>query len=131
MNNDYLVKQSTLSDIANSIREKTGSTEPMSVNEMPEAIASISSGGGNSGGAETCTMRIENPEPRAIPVTLYYLDKNSNFQTLNISLPSFEEVSIEVLKNSIVCSPNLNLRIDDQYSDEMLIWSYDNPNSNI
>jgi hypothetical protein len=55
MNNDYLVKQSTLSDIANSIREKTGSTGPMTVNEMPEAIASINGGGS----IQTCTVSID------------------------------------------------------------------------
>ena len=41
-----------LTNIANAIREKTGSTDKMTLDGMAEAIAGIEAGGGNSGGGE-------------------------------------------------------------------------------
>ena len=46
-NNDYLVKEETLSAIADSIRSKTGSTEPMTIQQMPSIISSLTNGGGH------------------------------------------------------------------------------------
>lgn len=41
---EYLIQDTTLTDIADAIRSKTGNTEPISVNDFSSAITSISSG---------------------------------------------------------------------------------------
>lgn len=45
---NYLIKDTTLSNIANSIRNKTGSTEKIKVADMANEIAGISAGGGDT-----------------------------------------------------------------------------------
>ena len=42
---EYLIQDTTLSDIANAIREKTGKSDAMTPYEMPDEIASIQTGG--------------------------------------------------------------------------------------
>jgi hypothetical protein len=39
--NEFLINENTLSEIANAIREKLGTTELISAGEFPEAIRSI------------------------------------------------------------------------------------------
>lgn len=41
----YIIKEETLTDIANAIRFKTGKSDPITPLEMPEEILSISGGG--------------------------------------------------------------------------------------
>ena len=41
---EYLIQDTTLTNIANAIRSKTGNTEPIDVNDFPDAITAISSG---------------------------------------------------------------------------------------
>lgn len=43
---EYLIQDSTLTSIANAIREKTGSTDAIATTEFAEAIIGIQSGGG-------------------------------------------------------------------------------------
>lgn len=43
---DYIIKESRMKEIANAIRTKTGTTDTMTVDEMPSAIDGISSGSG-------------------------------------------------------------------------------------
>ena len=43
----YIIKDTTLASIGNSIRAKTGSTDLMLPSAMPDAIAGIVSGGGS------------------------------------------------------------------------------------
>lgn len=47
---DSAVLDSKLAAIANAIREKTSQTSLMTIDEMPTAIQSISTGGGSGGG---------------------------------------------------------------------------------
>ena len=44
---DYLIQDSTLTDIADAIRAKDGSSAPILTEDMADAIAAIPSGGGN------------------------------------------------------------------------------------
>lgn len=44
----YLIQGKTLTDIANAVREKNGTTEPIKVSELPTEIANIQAGGGDS-----------------------------------------------------------------------------------
>jgi hypothetical protein len=46
---DYLVTDDTLTKLANSIRAKLGTSDTMTVDEMPDAVSSIS--GGSAEGA--------------------------------------------------------------------------------
>ncbi len=45
---EYLIQDSTLTEIANAIRAKTGGTDPIPVPNMAEQIAGITTGGGSS-----------------------------------------------------------------------------------
>lgn len=42
----YLINESTLTAIADAVREKSGTSEPIKVSELPTAIAAIEAGGG-------------------------------------------------------------------------------------
>lgn len=44
----YLIQEQTLTAIANAVREKNGTTEPIKVSELPSEIANIQAGGGDS-----------------------------------------------------------------------------------
>ena len=46
---DYLIQDSTLLNIANAIREKTGKSDDINVSDMASEIASITVGSGDSG----------------------------------------------------------------------------------
>lgn len=46
---DYLIKEGTLTDIANAIRDKTGSSSSIKVSDFASEIESISGGGGGGG----------------------------------------------------------------------------------
>lgn len=50
--NDYLIKASTLTEIASAIRYKLGSSDALPVLSMPDAIRRISGGSGGSGDDE-------------------------------------------------------------------------------
>lgn len=43
----YLIESQTLTDIADAIRDKAGTSDPIQVSEMDTAIANIPAGGGN------------------------------------------------------------------------------------
>ena len=53
---EYLIQDTTLTDIADAIREKTGKTDTMTPLEMPGEIASIQGGGG--GGASVSPKEV-------------------------------------------------------------------------
>lgn len=55
----YSVEDTTLTNIADAIRSKTGESGVILVNEMAEKISGISSGGSGGGSmVETCTVRL-------------------------------------------------------------------------
>ncbi len=53
---DYIIRDTTLTAIADSIRAKTGSTDPIKVSEMAGQIEAISGGGGSAEGCVTATF---------------------------------------------------------------------------
>lgn len=55
---DYLIQDSTLTDIADAIRAKTGNSATMTPSEMPTEIGSIQTGGG--GGFELLASGVYN-----------------------------------------------------------------------
>ena len=59
MTNNYSNLTGLFTDIANAIRNKTGSTEPIIADAFPTAIDAIPSGGG---GVETCTVTFSTNE---------------------------------------------------------------------
>ena len=69
---EYLIQGTTLADIANAIRSKTGSTETMRPTEFADAILSIGASEGS------CTFDTEDPNASLF---IYQLD-NSNKQII-------------------------------------------------
>lgn len=59
MANTHETLSGLFTDIADAIREKTGSTEAIVADEFPEAIASISSGGNRYAGTKTHSQAFE------------------------------------------------------------------------
>lgn len=53
---NYVIQDTTLTNIANAIREKSGSEDAYKPNEMAEAIAAIEGGGSSSGGFDISTL---------------------------------------------------------------------------
>lgn len=62
----YVIDSSTLTSIANAVRAKTGTTDPIKVSDIPTAISNISGGGGGDLPAEAlvisgdCSYRFSN-----------------------------------------------------------------------
>ena len=56
---DYLIHDSTLEDIADAIRSKTGSSALINPEDMPTEIASIETGGGGGGSLPSIISKID------------------------------------------------------------------------
>ena len=44
----YIIQEKTLTDIADAVREKSGTSDPILVSNLPAAISGIQTGGGDS-----------------------------------------------------------------------------------
>ena len=54
---EYQIKRSTLVDIANAIREKTGKTDRIKVSDLDDAVKELSAGGsGGDSAASSITL---------------------------------------------------------------------------
>lgn len=72
----YVIEDTTLSSIADAVREKTGGTELIKVSELPSAIAAIESGGG----ADLSSIQLERS------IRTYTFSSGSSNNTSEISL---------------------------------------------
>lgn len=103
--NEYLIQDSTLTDIADAIREKTGDSALMTPAEMVEAIAGIETGGGgatsftfnpartvSNNNAPACLQSILDAVQPVIGDVPFYMawidgDKPNNYATTLLYIP--------------------------------------------
>ena len=80
MATEYLIKDTTLSAIADSIREKSGEVGPIKVGDMASKISAIEVGGSSS--VETCTVELSYFTGNwANAVTMWYTNANMELAT--------------------------------------------------
>ena len=72
----YSIEDTTLTNIANAIRSKTGSSDGIKVEDYEESIMSIESGGSN---IETCNVTIINNLIE--PVDFFYVRYSNNVES--------------------------------------------------
>lgn len=84
--------------LADAIREKTGRTDTLTLDEMVTAIQEIEDGPG-AGGIETCTVSLV---CIGKIVTLYYTDENMATNSIITAGTGFTQESFLVPKNTIL-----------------------------
>ena len=82
---NYLIKDNTLRDIADAIRGKTGSSEPIEVKDMAVNIAGISGGSGSV--VEMCTGTLDITSPLGENRIVIY-STNENMQYVATKMPA-------------------------------------------
>ena len=104
---NYLIQDSTLTGIANAIRSKTGSSNPILVEDMADEISSISGGGGGGSPVTLTYTEIGNDDSQTGTITFtgdYHDYPLVKFRMVNTSTSAEEE---------IIITPRL---IDDAFS---------------
>lgn len=80
---DYIIQDTTLTGIANAIREKDGTSEPILTEDMPTRILAIPSGGGGITPEYTETKILNN---QSLGTTITFTEDYHNYQMLKVVL---------------------------------------------
>lgn len=103
----YSIEDTTLTGIANAIRNKTGKASSIKVSNMATEIAGIDSGsgsGGSGGGSvETCTVSLSIEAPiGSSNMTFYYTTPEMSVESITYTWGDVGD--IEVVKGTIVAA---------------------------
>lgn len=130
----YSVESTTLTGIADAIREKTGSSEKIKVEDMADKVANLPDAGSGSGaGIETCTVEIIVGSGCQLNhlTAITKSETNNNIEIFNITT-YLEDTTItipNVLCNSIIISncrvPDGVLEISQLSNAELLYTGYE------
>lgn len=91
---DYLIKKTTLENIAKAIRSKTGSQSSMKPAEMATAISNISTGGGGSVIPSGLTATVNDV---AFGKTFIGANGVTETGSLNITMPENYDGNIDIV----------------------------------
>ena len=92
----YIIDETTLTGIANAIRNKDGSSAQIAVKEMASRIGSI------SGNGESSIFAIEDPEKVGIEFTIYYMEPDLQYNYFTANNEGIAAREITVLANSLI-----------------------------
>lgn len=106
MDNYYLISHGTLSEIADSIREKKGISDGLQVSDFAEQISSIE---GSSIEYESVSVNIKNNSAAQIWITYTTIGSSRHPQETNISISSGNNITIKALNNTSVYVSSANL----------------------
>lgn len=98
---EYIIQEESLIALGDSIREKTGKTDSLTIDQMIEEIRNISSGG------STCTVTIQTTSQMTYYYTIHYMKVvNGTAQLVSIipdeAVYNFNITLEDVLCNSII-----------------------------
>lgn len=113
-----ICEREDLVNIANAIREKTGSSNEMTLGEMDDAVADIN--GGNSSTGKALITSVSSEE---FGKSFSYIDESGNFKT--VELNSFLELEIPAPSIILTCTSPLVVNTGD-YSGNGYVISKDN-----
>lgn len=103
---EYLISDTTLTRIADSIRSKTGKTATITPENMPKEIDGIEAGSGGGEGIDTCTVRISyTGMHESFPIILTFIDSNGRITSDQVDIrKSYDSYTeFECICKSLIC----------------------------
>ena len=136
---NVLVEETSLQNIANSIREKTGTTDTYKPSEMASAISSIETGGGDTSiedGLLTRTLsNISNSRITTLPSYVFYNYRvEPNGYSVSFDFPNVTTINASSFGNTKIRNINLPLvtnLYDNSFNGASITGSFNVPKLNI
>lgn len=119
---DSVVLDSTLTAIANAIREKGGTTDPIAFNAMAAAVAAIEAGGGGEGGYDF--SELPTTFTHAISGS-FILDADRNWKDHSISVPNSINITNEKPVIALIFSNDSETVYSSTVKTAQVLFCYD------